>query len=337
MAGEALTSQSMSTRELSQEHAFKQVAAAMQDVENVLRDVSDSSGPARDVIQHLLQSGGKRIRPRLTLLISASCPGFNDFPTKLAAAGELIHTASLLHDDVIDEGVQRRGLSTARVVWGNTISVLAGDHCLSSAVELIRSVDTGATLSESLKAVKDLVSGELIQAQTRGSLMVDESRYREICRLKTAALFVWCARSGARHAKACATQIDAVGQMAEKVGLAFQMRDDLLDMTGDDRFGKRLLDDLREGRMTLPIIYAVREDPNLKLELQGMFAEPLELTANGMQSFRQKIADSGAIQAVEEEVNQLSEDAITLLSELPRTPYRELIETQVEALGSRSL
>lgn len=337
MAGEALTHSILKT-DGSNDSAYVRIMEAMESVEAKLVSIGEDSGPASDVISHLLGSGGKRIRPRLTLLISAACPNFDGtFPIELAAAGELIHTASLLHDDVIDEGVQRRGLSTARVIWSNTVSVLAGDHCLSSAVGLIQEVDTGLTLSESLRAVKDLVSGELIQAQTRGTLMVDEDRYREICRLKTAALFVWCARAGARHAGATPVEIQAVGEMAQKVGLAFQMRDDLLDMTGDDRFGKRLLDDLREGRMTLPVIYAVRERPELEVELQGMFAEPLEVTPGGLQGFRRKVADSGAIAQVSREVLELTTDARRLLATLPESAYRALIDSQIEALGSRDL
>lgn len=270
------------------------------------------------------------------MLVAACCSDFRgDFPIDLAVAGELIHTASLLHDDVIDEGVQRRGIPTARVVWSNTASVLAGDYCLSTAVELIRGVDTGETLAGSLAAVKDLVAGELLQLESKGSLMIDEGRYREICRLKTAALFVWCARAGARHSGASKSQIHAVGEMARKVGLAFQMRDDLLDMTGDDRFGKRLLDDLREGRMTLPVIYAVKKSPELGVELEGMFAEPLELTAGGLESFRSRVQETGAIEDVADEVTELTDEARALLAELPKSPYRDLIDTQIELLGAR--
>ncbi len=338
MAGEPISTNPLSEQSLNSAEAYSLIASAMRDVEGRLAEVARESGPAADAISHLVGSGGKRIRPRLTLLVAASCRDFNGtFPIDLAVAGELIHTASLLHDDVIDEGVQRRGIPTARRVWGNTASVLAGDHCLSSAVELIRGVDTGETLAESLAAVKDLVSGELLQLESKGSLMVDEERYREICRLKTAALFVWCARAGARFAGATNAQIDAVGEMAQKVGLAFQMRDDLLDMTGDDRFGKRLLDDLREGRMTLPVIYAVRENPELRVKLEGMFAEPDELTAAGLHGFRQHVEATGAIDAVADEVSQLTRDGRRLLSELPASPYRELIDTQIELLGAREL
>ena len=328
----------LSEHGLSSAEAFHQVSTAMSEVEDLLSRVASESGPASGPINHLVASGGKRIRPRLTLLIAASCPEFRgDFPIAVAAAGELIHTASLLHDDVIDEGVQRRGIPTARVVWSNTISVLAGDHCLSSAVELIRSHDTGETLAGALAAVKDLTNGELMQLESKGSLMVDEERYRSICSLKTASLFVWCVRAGARAAGAADETLDAVGQMAEKVGLAFQIRDDLLDMTGDDRFGKRLLDDLREGRMTLPVIYAVRQNPSLGDDLAAMFEAPDSLTAERLQSFRSAVQDTGAVAAVADEVGHLTRDALDLLSILPASPYRELIDAQIELLGQRQV
>ena len=326
------------------EHAIKDVdamhaiAGAMQAVEDRLMSVAKASGSASDAIVHLISSGGKRIRPRLTLLIAGTCHDFSGtFPVDLAAASELIHSASLLHDDVIDEGVQRRGIPTSRVVYSNTVSVLAGDHCLSSAVELIRAFDPGDVLAESLRAVQDLVNGELLQLKTRGTLQVDEEHYRQICLHKTASLFVWAARAGARSANATPRQLDAVGNMARNLGLAFQMRDDLLDITGDQRFGKRLLDDLREGRMTLPVIYAVQCNPALADELQKMFEGSVPSTTEALNVFRGQIEETGAIERVADEVWSLTREALDDLFTLPRTPYRDLIESQIEMLGSREI
>lgn len=326
----------LSESALNDADAMQAIAAAMQAVEARLDEVARDSGPASDAILHLISSGGKRIRPRLTLLIAAGCEGFDGkFPVDLAVASELIHSASLLHDDVIDEGTQRRGIPTSRVVYSNTVSVLAGDHCLSSAVELIRAVDTGEVLAESLQSVKDLVNGELIQLKTRGTLQVDEAVYRQICHLKTASLFVWAARAGARAARANARQLEAVGNMARNLGLAFQMRDDLLDISGDERFGKRLMDDLREGRMTLPVIFAVRAEPALGQELEAMFNASEELPVEQLQAFRARVEATGAIERVADEVWELTRQALDDLRTLPASPYRDLIESQIEMLGAR--
>jgi len=318
--------------------AMNAIGQAMIDVEARLMAVAHASGPASDAIAHLVASGGKRIRPRLTLLIAGTCDHFDgNFPVELAVASELIHSASLLHDDVIDEGVQRRGIPTSRMVYSNTVSVLAGDHCLASAVEMIRSVDTGDVLAESLRSVQDLVHGELLQLQTRGKLQVDEDLYRKICLLKTASLFVWAARAGARSAGATELQLEAVGHLATNLGLAFQMRDDLLDISGDERFGKRLLDDLREGRMTLPVILAVRKNPELGRHLERMFNSTEELSADELNGFRARIEETGAIEVVAEQVWSLTREALKDLQTLRQTPYRDLIESQIDMLGVRSI
>ncbi len=314
------------------------LAQAMLGVETRLREVSDASGPAKDLIWHLVGSGGKRIRPRLTLLIAGTCPGFNgEFPVDIAVASELIHTASLLHDDVIDEGDLRRGKDTARRVWSNTASVLAGDHCLASAVELIRGCDTGEILAESLQTVQKLVSGELLQLQTKGTLVLDEDHYRRICDLKTASLFVWCSRAGARFADASEEQLDAVGKMADSVGLAFQIRDDLLDVTGDARFGKRLLDDLREGRMTLPVIRSVKENPEIGNLLQDLYSRGSDATDEELEAVQNLVAQTSAIESVALEVQALSQKGVEYLHALPKTEYRDLIESQIRLLGVREV
>ncbi len=318
---------------LNEVTAAKQLGHAIDDVERLLSASVESAGPASPIIKHVLNAGGKRIRPRLALLISGALGG--PFPIAFAAASELIHTASLLHDDVIDEGTIRRGQPTARLLWSNTESVLAGDHCLASAVEMIRKEDTGVILSESLRAVQDLVSGELLQLRLKGQLMTEAKDYFEICDLKTACLFVWTARAAARHAGAPEDVIFAAGEMARKVGLAFQMRDDLLDIAGDESFGKRLLDDLRQGRMTLPVLVALERNPSLRDELAAIFEADEEPAVEVLYAFRKSVIDCGAIDEVADRIEELSRTGIEHLSKLPDSPFRDLIEMQVAALGAR--
>ncbi|QED27450.1 polyprenyl synthetase family protein [Microvenator marinus] len=317
---------------ISQVEAARDLSNALNDVENLLEATSSAAGPASAIIKHVLNAGGKRIRPRLALLISGSLGG--PFPVGFAAASELIHTASLLHDDVIDEGTVRRGQPTARLQWSNTESVLAGDHCLAGAVELIRQEDTAETLSESLKAVQDLVNGELLQLRLRGQLMTKTSEYEDICDLKTACLFVWTARAAARYSGADQATIAAMGEMARKVGLAFQIRDDLLDIAGDEKFGKRLLDDLRQSRMTLPVLVGIEKDTTLLPLLERVFASD-EPQSDDLLEVRRKVLESGAIDDVSARIKALSEEGIALLSHLPESPYRDLIEEQIELLGQR--
>jgi octaprenyl-diphosphate synthase len=307
-------------------------------VQQHLDAVVDRSGPAREAIGHLIGSGGKRIRPMLTLLAAGTIHnGAGTFSTEIAAASELVHTASLLHDDVLDEGVQRRGLPTARLVFSNSVSILSGDHCLASAVKLIQGADTGPVLTESLDMIQDLVGGELIQLETKGGLTVDENHYRQICELKTASLFVWAARSGARLAGGNDEQIEAFGKMARAMGIAFQMQDDLLDLTGDERFGKRLLDDLREGRMTLPVIIAAQRDPKLVDMLKDLFERKDDADPGSLRAFREAVIATGADELVAAEVQGLTDEALVYLDVVPSNAYRQLIIDRIEALAGRDV
>ncbi len=318
--------------------ALMQLQQELQTVQSHLDTVVANSGPAEHAIGHLIASGGKKIRPMLTLLAAGTIHnGDGNWPTQIAAASELVHTASLLHDDVLDEGVQRRGIPTARMVYSNSVSILSGDHCLASAVKLIQSVDTGVVLTESLDMIQQLVGGELIQLETKGQLTVDENRYRQICELKTASLFVWAARSGARLAGATDEQVEAFGKMARAMGIGFQMQDDLLDLTGDQRFGKRLLDDLREGRMTLPVIIAAQRDPKLVEMLRDLFERKDDADPNSLKSFRTAVLATGAHEVVAAEVQGLTDEALAHLELVPANAYRQLIIDRIEALAARDV
>lgn len=315
------------------------IEQALDEVEDRLAGVVESSGPASAPIKHLVSAGGKRIRPRLCLLIARVLDPERrkPLPVEFAAAAELIHSASLLHDDVIDEGEKRRGLPTARRVYTNTVSVLSGDHCLASAVELIRGADTGETLAESLRAVQELVNGEILQLEHRGRLQLDEEVYRRICRLKTASLFIWCTRAAARWSGANDEQLSAVTSFAENVGTAFQVADDLLDLTGDERFGKRLLDDLRQGRMTLPVIVAARRDEALASKMQELFERPEAASAADLKEVRAAVLETGAAEDVRQEVNRLTDKALDRLDVLPDSPELRSLKTQVRALQIRAV
>ena len=315
------------------------IGDALAAVEDRLASIVEESGPASPAIKHLVSAGGKRIRPRLTLLIArvADPDRRRDLPVDLAAAAELIHSASLLHDDVIDEGEKRRGIPTARKVYTNTVSVLAGDHCLASAVELIRACDTGETLSESLRAVQELVEGEILQLEYRGRLQLDEDVYRRICRLKTASLFIWSARAAARWSGANEEQLSAVTAFAESVGTAFQIADDLLDLTGDERFGKRLLDDLRQGRMTLPVIIAARRDDELRDTMEQLFSEEAPASSAKLSDVRRAVLETGAPEEVRQEVNTLTDRAVDRLSALPDSSELRSLKNQVRALQIRDV
>ena len=233
--------------------------------------VSSGPGVAAEAARHLLQAGGKRVRPLLLVLSSRAAGGRAraDVEERLAQAAELVHAATLLHDDVLDDGRMRRGVPAARVLWGNAASVLGGDFLLVRALELTASTAVPGALPELLDAIGRMIDGEALQLAHRGRADLDPAGYRAVVDGKTASLFAWCGRAGARLAQASAPTIEALGTYGLHLGHAFQIVDDVLDVEGDPKkLGKNVLGDLREGKLTLPLLYALEAQPCLRARLQ---------------------------------------------------------------------
>ena len=210
-----------------------------------------------DLARHLIDSGGKRLRPLLTLA-AAKMGGYEgDGHIKLAAAVEFIHTATLLHDDVVDESALRRGKVSANIVWGNKPSVLVGDFLFSRAFELM--VDTGQleVLGILAHASSIIAEGEVMQLKSANNLAATEEHYLCVVRAKTAALFSAAAQAGARLARRSSDYEAALECYGDNLGIAFQLVDDALDYSGRQALmGKSIGDDFREGKVTLPVILA---------------------------------------------------------------------------------
>jgi octaprenyl-diphosphate synthase len=192
------------------------------------------------------------------LLVNRVCGGEANKAVPLASAVELIHSATLLHDDVMDEGEERRGRPASRVLWGNLVSVLSGDLLLTSALRLVHSAGVEGAMADTLDTMQALIGGEVAQLKARGRDDLGIAGYLEIAMGKTASLFACACRFGARSAGAASTQIDAAGRFGERVGVAFQIVDDVLDLEGvPHEVGKRLGHDLAEGKTTLPLALAL--------------------------------------------------------------------------------
>jgi octaprenyl-diphosphate synthase len=222
------------------------------------RAVGEGLEPATSSAQHLFEAGGKRIRP-LAVLLGAACFGeIGQAARELAVVAELVHLATLLHDDVVDDGDERRGIVTARRVWGNAVSVLAGDLLLTHALGRTTAVAPHPILVDLVRTLRLLVDGEVVQLRGRTKLEANEALYFRIVEHKTGALFGWAMRAGAATANAPSASVDALSAFGEHVGVAFQLVDDVLDYVGDpETTGKALLVDLHEGKLTLPLLRAL--------------------------------------------------------------------------------
>lgn len=210
-----------------------------------------------ELAAHIVAAGGKRLRPLLTLASARLCGYEGDRHIRLAACVEFIHTATLLHDDVVDESQLRRGLSSANAIFGNKASVLVGDFLFARAFQLMVEDGSLEVLSILSRAAATIVEGEVLQLVTQNDLETDEARYLEVIRGKTAALFSAATEVGAVVAEAGAERQQALARFGLDLGMAFQLVDDALDYAADPaRLGKALGDDFREGKITLPVLIA---------------------------------------------------------------------------------
>ena len=221
------------------------------------RMASEHAPRIPEISAHLIEAGGKRLRPILTLAASRLCDYTGADHIKLAATVEFIHTATLLHDDVVDQSAKRRGRATANILWDNKSSVLVGDYLFARAFQLM--VETGSleVLAILSNASAVIAEGEVLQLTTARDLTTDKARYDQVIRGKTAALFAAATEVGGVIAGADAARLTALRTFGDGLGMAFQLTDDLLDYGGSSAaLGKNTGDDFREGKVTLPVILA---------------------------------------------------------------------------------
>lgn len=212
-----------------------------------------------EVAKHLIDSGGKRLRPMITLAAAQMCGYEGDHHITLSASVEFMHTATLLHDDVVDESDMRRGKLAARMLWGNEASVLVGDFLLGQAFRMMVEVGSLQALDVLSHAATVIAEGEVLQLATAKNLETTEDEYLQVIRSKTAALFAAAAEVGPIIAGKGQAEISGLRSYGNNLGLAFQLIDDALDYGGNARdLGKNVGDDFREGKVTLPVLLAYR-------------------------------------------------------------------------------
>ena len=236
------------------------LAAKMEAVNRLIRERMASRHAPRipEVTAHLVDAGGKRLRPMLTLAAADICGYGGGFDVHLAATVEFIHTATLLHDDVVDESAQRRGRPTANLLWDNKSSVLVGDYLFSRAFQLMTDTGNIRVLRILSDASATIAEGEVLQLTAARDLATDEGIYLQVVRGKTAALFSAATEVGGVIAGAPEDQVQALYDYGDALGIAFQIVDDLLDYQGESAAtGKNVGDDFRERKLTLPVIKAV--------------------------------------------------------------------------------
>lgn len=316
------------------------VARELAEIEELVRArLAKGVSPGKESARHLFDAGGKRVRP-LGLLLATACFGVIDTRARdLGAAAELVHMATLLHDDVIDDGDQRRGHPTSRRIWGNAVSVLAGDMLLVEALRLASTSSDGAdnpTWKELVATLGLLVDGEIVQLRGRVSVSLDEATYFDIVRGKTASLFEWALRAGARVGHASGAAIDALGRFGASIGVAFQLVDDLLDYEGNStELGKNVGDDLREGKPTLPLLIAMERGTAAERDTIRHAIQHGELQK--LEEILAIVRHTGALDATRAAAEEEAGKARQQLSALPESVSREaLLELCVRSVHRSS-
>jgi octaprenyl-diphosphate synthase len=276
------------------------------------------------IAEHIIGGGGKRLRPMLVLLAAQAMGYQGRHHVLLAAVVEFIHTATLLHDDVVDESDLRRGRRTANALWGNAASVLVGDFLYSRSFQMMVEADDMRVMRILADTTNQIAEGEVLQLLNIHNPDTDETAYLRVIERKTAVLFAAATRLGALLAGAPDAQEEALARFGLNLGFAFQIADDVLDYVSDaDTLGKNIGDDLAEGKATLPLIYAIERAPAAQAASLRRAIETGGL--DSLDNIVSAIRDTGAIERARRHAQHYADAAKTALSTLPHSPAREAL------------
>ena len=339
-AATAVARRQTQTRAGSVDRLVRLAAADMRAVDALITDRMDSPVPVIPALaEHLIAAGGKRLRPHLTVAAARLCGAAadDDRPLKLAAAVEFIHTATLLHDDVVDGSQRRRGKVAAHLIWGSASSVLVGDFLFARAFELM--VETGSmrALQILARASRVIAEGEVLQLTRAHDLHLTEELYLEIIGAKTAELFAAAAEAGAVAAGADDARVAAMRSYGLNLGLAFQLADDALDYGGSsEALGKNAGDDFREGKATLPLLIAVERTGAREAAFWERAVDRREQTEGDFRRARELVIGSGALEATLALAERYADHAKAAVAGMPASEWRIALENLADFAVTRA-
>jgi len=306
------------------------------DLVNLDRDLdafSRSAKPLREggrvvhaAANHLLDLKGKHLRPTCVALASKFGEGFTPRARSLAVAVELVHSATLLHDDVVDVAERRRGQPTACVVYGNAASIFAGDWLLVAALRKISASGIPGLLEQMLAVIDEMIAAESLQLERRGQMAGTREDYFTVAEGKTAALFRWAMIAGAKTAGLPVTGEAALDRFGLHLGVAFQAVDDELDFGTAEVTGKDPLADLREGKLTFPLVVALEREPTLRTEIEALLGED-EPPREALLKLANAVRATGALTATRALAEDRVKKALAELEELPAGSARDALVT----------
>jgi octaprenyl-diphosphate synthase len=320
---------------LNLEEIKKPIAAELETFEAKFKASMQSSVPLLDRITHyIVKRKGKQIRPMFVFLSASLCGGITEATYRGAALVELLHTATLVHDDVVDNSYERRGFFSVNALWKNKIAVLVGDFLLSKG--LLLSINNGdfGLLKIVSDAVKQMSEGELLQIEKARRLDIDEAVYYEVIRQKTASLIASCCSCGAASAGADAEIVEKMRLFGEKVGIAFQIKDDLFDF-GTDDVGKPLGIDIKEKKITLPLIYALNKASSSEKRRIINLVKNHNEESDKVSEVIDFVRNSGGLDYARSRMEAYQQEAFSILNDLPEHNSRNSLQQLVRFTTER--
>lgn len=307
---------------------FEQVNAVIH------RELTSDVPLVEHIASYIVDSGGKRLRPLVTLLTGHALAANRNGLVELAVIIEFLHTATLLHDDVVDTSELRRGRPTANTRWGNGPSVLVGDFLYSRAFQLMVRLQSLPVMNCLADATNVIAEGEVLQLLNIRNPDVTPAEYFRVIQGKTAMLFAAATESAARLSGASDAQVVLARDYGVALGMAFQVQDDVLDYSGDtDRLGKNIGDDLAEGKVTLPLIYALEEADT---EGRGLIRKAIrEGNEDAAPRINELVSDSNALPRSVEQAERYRDTAIAAAAGLPESPFRDALTALAHMAVSR--
>ena len=312
------------------------IGTELQEVEQIfLNEIAGRHPFVREVLNHMAGYRGKRLRPILLLVSALACGGIEQQHLVLAAVVEMIHTATLVHDDVLDEATTRRHVATVNSRWTNETSVLLGDYLFTHAFHLASSFGDAAACRMIGRATNIVCEGEMAQVADRGNLALTEEQYFDIIEAKTAELCAISCYLGGHYGGASPAVCDALDGFGRSLGIAFQIADDLLDVVGSEhKTGKSLGTDLQQQKLTLPLIHLLaRAAPRQAEEIRELLARPDEQTRGRLLPM---LKGSGALEYARARADEFTVAARQHLTILGESPARQLLEDMADFVTVRS-
>ncbi|MBR5324450.1 MAG: polyprenyl synthetase family protein [Muribaculaceae bacterium] len=315
----------------------KIIGVEMENFNKALYDtLSSDNALLKSVVDYYLQAKGKQIRPMLVILSSRLFGEVNDATMSAAVAVELLHNASLIHDDVVDSSPLRRGRRTVNNIWDNRVAVLVGDFFVSTALQSAIKSNNLNTVSLIAALGKELATGEIDQIETADSHILDENRYFSVIKQKTASLFSSCMLMGGYSNGADEQQLNAVELFGQKLGLCFQIKDDIFDYFTDDVVGKPTGSDLKEGKVSLPLLYAIESNNDERNDEMRALLMKQSLTDAEIALLVDYAKEKGGIEYAEKTMQRLKTEAAGALEIFPDSDIKEMLMKILDYIIARN-